>query len=392
MTVVKHKSSQLIGLTTFIALFALMGCQVNSSKQVSIPSLPELDAQFFGDRRDVPSITDITQLTEAQKNHFLQDFNDPRSIEIAPHRRLFTYLDHKLVGFSYRGDTLFATDALATNAGNCMSLAVMTYSLAKLAGVDVSFQMVNVPPVYKKRSDVMLLSYHVRSYLYDPWYDPEGGGTLMWPRIVIDYFPDRGYVNGETISENEFLALFYRNLAADKLVQGDLDASFWLTKEALTYAPHDPESINLMAVIYRRIGQPDLAMKYFEHGMLFTRGNINLMSNYHQFLQQRGLVDEAQKVAQKLSTSSDSNPYAWIKLGHEAYTRKNYTASKRYYTRALKLAPYLDDAHFGLAKALYQKGETLAAIDALKNAAKSAFQDTERDLYLAKLAVMKASQ
>lgn len=392
MTVFKRKTSRLMSISLGFALFALVGCQVNPGPSSFVPSLPEVDTRFFSNRVSVPSVAEITQLNDKQKMHFLEDFNDPRSIEMSPHKRIFDYLDHQLVGFSYRGDTLFATDAFDKNAGNCLSLAVMTYSLAKLVDVDISFQMVNVPPVYKKQSDVMLLSYHVRSFLFDPWYDPEDGGTFIWPKIVIDYFPDRGYINGDSISENEFLALFYRNLAADKLVEGDLDASFWLTKEALTYAPHDPVSINLLAVIYRRAGQPELAMKFFEHGMKFTRGNINLMSNYQQFLQQRGMVDKAQKISQKLSSSTDSNPYAWIKLGHEAYTRKNYDASKRYYNRALQLSPYLDDAYFGLAKALYQKGEPLAAIEALKNAAKSAFQDTERDLYLAKLAVMKASR
>ncbi len=379
-----------LGFLTVLC-FLLSACSQTKKlpEKTAFSQLPEIETQLFEPRINVPTVEEITQLTPAQQEHFLKDFNDPRWNETPYHKRVFHYLDHRVVGFDYRGETYMASEAWHKNAGNCMSLAMLTYALTKVAGVEIRFQQVNVPPIYKKESDVMLLSYHVRSFIYEQRQFGIDDDYIR-DKLVIDYFPDTGFVSGQEIGENAFISMFYRNLAAEKVVEQEYNQAFWLIREALAYTPTDAESINLLAVIYRRVGQVELAKRFFQFGMDYTEGSLNLLGNYQLLLEQEGDTEKASLLAQQLSQHSDNNPYGWIALGHEAFKRGNFYMSQRYFRRAIDLAPYLDDAYFGLAKALYSTRDYHLAAKTLKLAAEKAFNEEDRALYYAKLAVLQA--
>lgn len=60
------------------------------------------------------------------------------------------YLGDFLSGFIYRGDTYNADLAAIKQAGNCLSLAILTKAYASLVGFKVEHRKVNSEPVYSR--------------------------------------------------------------------------------------------------------------------------------------------------------------------------------------------------------------------------------------------------
>ncbi|MCC2605426.1 tetratricopeptide repeat protein [Planctobacterium marinum] len=333
----------------------------------------------------------LFQLTDTQIAEFRAWYDAPHRADIEPHERLYNYLESYTYGFDYRGNTYTASEAMTEKAGNCLSLAMMTTALARVAGIETGFQMVNATPVFKQKNNVLLLSYHVRTYLYDPnWQPKQGVLTLIRPRLVVDYFPNRYDVPGDAVSEALFMSMYYRNLAADALLENDTRNAFWLTRKALELAPEDAENINLMAIIYRRLAMPELSEQYYQYGMAVAQNNTNMLSNYAILLESQNRTRDAEKIRQRLLDFPDNNPYAWIKLGHEAYQEENHSRAINYYKKAMALAPYLDEIYFGLAKSLYRRGEYAKAAQAMRVAAEKSWEQSERNLYYAKLSALQA--
>ncbi|XOV81164.1 MAG: tetratricopeptide repeat protein [Aestuariibacter sp.] len=356
---------------------------------VSLPSLEMLD--LAPEKFNIETPASLTTLTPRQRQEFLTYMASPDLQTVPKHRRLFDYLDNKVGGFDYRGDTYSASVALDKNAGNCLSLALLTTALAKAAGVEIGYQKINTTPVYKKQSDVLLLSYHVRAFLFDPDYQARDDVMVFRrPRLIVDYFPDRGDIGASAISERQFLAMYYRNIASDNILKNELDLAAAYAQKALELAPANAENVNLMAVILKRRGNIAQAIQWYEHGLSHTESNINLLSNYKVLLEQRGETDKAHVLAQKLLELNDPNPYAWIKAGHEAFQQEQYHVAMRYFQKAIDDAPYLDDAYFGLAKSHFARNEFRQAAEAMEIAAEKAFEESERSLYYAKLATLRS--
>lgn len=386
--------------TTFaiVILSMVSGCvsyekAMQKNEKQFIGQFPTIVTEPFGEPQYQYHDDDLFSLKPEQIQQFKKWYNNPAYAKKAGHRRLSEYLEQYTYGFDYRGDTFTASVAMENKAGNCLSLALMTTALARVVGVEVGYQKINATPVFKKNRDVLTLSHHVRTYLYDPTFEAKKGSvTIVRPRLVVDYFPNRYDVAGEAVSEARFIGMYYRNLSVDAMLEGDLNKAFWLAHKALSLSANDAENINLMAIIYRRAGFDDTSEAFYRYGMANAQNNTNLMSNYALLLDNQNRAEDARLIRQKLLDYPDNNPYSWLKLGHEAYQRNMDDMAIRYYNKAMELAPYLDEVYFGLAKSHYRERQYASAARAMKMAAEKSWEQSERELYYAKLAALRARE
>ena len=79
------------------------------------------------------------------------------------------------------------------------------------------------------------------------------------------------------------------------------------------------------------------------------------------------------------------NPFDWISLGHTAFSERKFSEAKRYYNKALKIAPYLHQGHMGVAKSEFKLGNINASKKSMLLAKKNAFELKLQDLYQTKL-------
>ena len=372
------------------ALFALIlsaGCTTNSSSEIL--ETPVLDDGLFGERPSLASDSEVHRLTDRQQQDFFDYFLAPDIADIPAHQRVFDYLDRLATRFSYQGNTYTASEALQHSSGNCLSLAILTTALARLADVEVSYQLTDSTPVFEMDSKLARRGLHVRTLLHDPtWVPPEGFLTVSPRGITVDYFPtdhDRFIGN---IEAADYLAMYFRNLAADALATGDLRTAFWLTMKSLEIVPDDPDSLNTLAIIYDRAGDQAKSEEVYRFGLQNSRRQVSLLRNFSKFLRRQQRDEEAEEFERILDGLDDENPFDWLNAGRVALADGNHKQAIRYFRKSAEIAPYLHEVHFGLARAHYATGSMDEARQALALALEYSYKASTRDLYHAKLAAL----
>ena len=329
---------------------------------------------------------DIFFLTQEQQEEFSILFDKKIVKGYEPHKALSEVLKERLTNFTYYGETYDATTTIRLNKGNCMSLAVLTTAYAKYLGLDFSYRKVSTLPIYTKKDDVILSSSHVQTLIYDPSFIADKDAFYFFnPAVVIDYFPSNSNRTGQMFSYETFLAMYYKNIAADALTEKDLNKSFLYANKAYKYDPENIEVINLLAVIHRRTGDLKTAEAIYKAGIDKGEDSIALLSNYIMLLKSQQRTEEVNTLQNKLNKLDDPDPYQWL---GEAYTAQKIGKSRQaefYFKKALKKAPYLNQAYMGLYK-IYVKQDKLDKAQAmLIKALEWTYELDERKLYKYKL-------
>jgi tetratricopeptide (TPR) repeat protein len=355
-------------------------------QEVQIHPLVYADAGQFGSRPDIPGSEDVHRLTPQQRKDLLSYLDAPANAATPLHRRVFGYLEDMTRDFHYQGETFTAADALASSRGNCLSLAILTTAVANLAGVDVGYQLADDAPVFEFNGSIVKKGVHVRTTLYEPKRQAEEGAFVLFrSSITIDYFPTSGGRFISNLSSDGYLAMYYRNIAAEAIEKEDYGTAYWYALESLQFAPEHSAGLNILAVIYGRVGDVRKAEAVYLHGLERADEKLSLLKNYRSLLLRAGRAEEARRIEQQLARMDDPSPFHWFHLARSAYGDEEYALAINYYRRALELAPYLHEGHLGLAQAYYEAGRLEKAEAALKEALDNAYRKSTRSLYQAKL-------
>ncbi|HEX5755906.1 MAG TPA: hypothetical protein VFY12_06090, partial [Arenimonas sp.] len=225
---------------------------VASTAPIAVPVTPGLDAHHFGEPLPVPPPASLFTLSAEQEADFLQYFHDPAHAGEARHRRLYDYLEQRLDHFRYYGATRSAAEALVADEGNCLTLAMLTTALARLADVEIAYLRISDEPVFERHGNVVFAADHVRSLLFDPDFQATPGEwVLQKPHLIIDYFPERRRRAGGRVSEQTLQSMFYTNLAGEAMAENRYREAFWLLKAALEQDPAHVGALNSLAVLHR---------------------------------------------------------------------------------------------------------------------------------------------
>ena len=386
-------------IALLVLLLMLSGCQTTAEKNppesvVHVPSelASIIHIPGFDDRAVKSDVSEIVSLSDDQLKAFHSYFYASSRANIPKHRRLYRYIDNLFVNFTYLGRTLNATNAFKTQSGNCMSLAILTTALAESVGLDVAYQRVNVAPVYRRYANVMTLSTHVRTHLFAEEEDDANEMVVLRSKIIIDYYPQRSNIRGDMISDGEFFAMYYRNLASDAIIVGELDEAYRLMRQALDVAPTDPENLNTLAVLLNKMGHSEKAFELYAYAINEQQTALNLLSNYAQLLTKHGRIDEAQAIQESMQYVEDDNPYRWLDNAEFRIAQGQHLMARRMLERTLENAPYLHEAYFALAKSYYLTQEVEKADAALKRAAELAYLPETERLYEQKRSVLSLTE
>ncbi|MDP4529366.1 transglutaminase domain-containing protein [Alkalimonas delamerensis] len=394
----------LVGLFTQLVLLLLMGCTTtsavipdavasqNPTPVVQFEQLPINKALLNEEVLDKPpSVRDIFQLTEQQEQEFLHYYFDENRSDLAPDRRLASFIERRYADFHYYGTTLKASESLQGQAGNCMSLATLTTAYARLVGLEVRYQLVYSVPIYELLEDTLYVSSHVRTQVVSPPNRNPETGVVQFSNSTIDYFPGSLRSRGSWIAESLFISMFYQNVAAEYLKQGDEQNAFLYAMEALRIAPENAAAINIMAVLHRRKQDEHTAEKLYRHILEYNPVNLNAMINYREMLRSQGRLADAAALHEAIARIDDPNPYEWIYLADEAIRQNSLVRAERYLQRAQHYAPYLDEIYYRQAQIDYLRGHFASAQRRLLTAHHYARSSDRRGLYKAKLGSLHAS-
>lgn len=366
------------------------GCTNVKQTQTGHEPMVFADHGLFGKKPYLISKDEIFQLSDEQIRDFLRYYNKWDNRNVAAHRRIYNYLKEIVSNFNYQGNTYTAEEAIRLSSGNCLSLAIITTALAHLVNVDTGYQLVDDTPVYEQQGQVVFKGVHIRSILYYTETDRSESKHTVLGRssLKVDYFPSGNERFIKYITENEYVAMYYRNKAAEAIAKGNYSTAYWLVKKSLEYAPDSADAINLMAVIHRQANDLLRAEKIYQYGIKYADDKLSLLKNYKILLYQQERYDEAQRISEQIDRYDDPSPFNMMRIAREAYNNGDYSTAIRYFRKATELAPYLHEGYFGLAISYYQLGDIRAAKTYMHSAAEHAFKMSKKSLYQAKLMML----
>lgn len=374
---------------SFCFVLVISGCSSSTqpTKTTEIKVSNSINYSLF-DIQDiaVTSEEQIFSLSPAQQNEFLIAYNKSLLQGILPHKAVELFLINRMSDFTYYGETYNAEQAMRLKKGNCMSLAILTTALLKLVDLEFEYREVNTMPVFTKKNNLILTSSHVQTIIYQPGFVPEHNIIyISRPRVIIDYFPVDTNIKGRKFSYQSFIGMYYRNIASDALVDGDLNRSFAYAIKAHQMDPDSTRIVNLLAVLHRRKSDVIAAEKLYKDGLESDENNISLLSNFIVLLESLHRYNDADEISGRLSHLNDLSPYNWLEQAYIEQDKNNYNNAIKYYQKVLALAPYVNEAYMGLYTIYSIQGHELRARDMLKQALEWTYEITERKLYKYKL-------
>jgi len=369
--------------------FLLTGCnstQLKPEEEAAIPSPISLANHTLFKSQPVPSEQEIFSLPETEQTKFLEKYNQLILKGVRADTAISQYLEGAIDGFTYDGETLTATNALSKQAGNCVSLAILTQAYANLAGVETSFREVSTYPIFKKEKDLMLVSSHFNTKLFAPKEEPEDENWIQIIRAgtVVDYFPQQNTFYVGNAKYSSLVAKFYANLATEALIKEDFDLSYSLANEAFKFTPHNPELINLLAILHRRAGDTETAKKLFEFALEHKLLSSNLIASYRYLADQVGDTALVHRLEVELEQAAKT-PFDYMQIAIKAANKEQFSKAKRLLNAIIKHYPYLPEPHFELAKVHYLQNHHDLAKTALEEAIKMSDSQEKTGMYEAKL-------
>jgi len=348
--------------------------QFNSEDSISIETSHEV-FKLDDDMRAMVQAKLINNLTASQKAKVLLE-------------HLF---DEENISLNYEGNAnVTAIQAYRSKSANCMSLTIMAYALAKEAGMNISFQEVDVPEYWVRNGQYSLLTGHVNLIV------KENDGVnrrVVWgersTQIDFDPFVAKKHFPSHIIKKHTLLAMFYNNKGAEALVNNDLTTAYQYIKAATQTDPLFASAWGNLGILYKLSNNYDIAESAYRHAVSLKPNNLTSLGNLALLLNKQGRVDEAKPIDEYIFKRRIKNPYYHALLANEAFFNKSYQQALQHYKKAISLDDEQHEFYFGLAKTYFKQDRLRLAKRAMSKAvALTKAKDTQRQ-YIAKLNLLK---
>jgi Flp pilus assembly protein TadD len=286
--------------------------------------------------------------------------------------------------------TRTASQTYAARMGNCLSLVIMTAAFAKELGMPVRFQSVDVDNTWSRTAGLYLSSSHINVSLGErPAEAPRGYHPQRV--LVVDFIPRDEAVRLRTreLEEDDIVALFLNNRAAEALVQGRRDDAYWWARAAVLARPGVASTLNTLGVIYQRHGEAALAERAFQAALVREPENLSVLHNLQPVLVALGRPLEAAALAARIAAVDPTPPYHYFDLGTAALKDGRYDDAVTHFAREVRRAPYNDEFRFWLGVAHLQLGHVRDAREQITLAVDHSTRQDMREVYAAKLAYLR---
>jgi tetratricopeptide (TPR) repeat protein len=377
--------------TLWLAAFAaaLTGC-AGTLPRPGEDSLPQRSAllggeRLFGERvsPDERPDADLRGLDEAMRVFVGRAIGSTTDSEGRLQRLLWEMRSNGLLALDYRSTrTATARETFHERTGNCLAFTNLFVALAREAGLRVSYQAVDIPPVWSSDGELAILSLHVNVRVHRA--GTQRGGAL--DRVVDFNAPTfTGNYPQRPVADHVIDALFYNNLAVDALQAGDDRGAFVYFVKALTSDPRSAATWANLGVLYQRHGAQAHAEAAFLQALNADSMHKVAMSNLARLYDRRGDHALAASYRERVRRHQLMNPYYHAFMAEQALAEGDIDTALEAIDRAIRLRDQEHQFHFLRARALQSVGDSEAARVSLLRAHDHAGFATVRDQYRRKL-------
>ena len=286
--------------------------------------------------------------------------------------------------------TRTAAETYADRSGNCLSLVIMTAAFAKELGMPVRYRSVDVDDTWSRTAGLYLASAHVNISLGKR---VESGvrSTDQDEMLLVDFIPqnEAARLRAREMDEEDIVALYLNNRAAEMLVQDRIDDAYWWARAAVEKRPGMIRALNTLGVIYEKHGDMSLAEQTYRAALEREPENMAVMRNLEPVLATLGKQDEAAALARRIASIEPFPPYHYFDRGMIALRAGDYGKARELFEREVKRAPYNDEFRFWLGVSHLQLGDLSHAREQIAKAVDTSTRQEMREVYSAKLAHLR---
>lgn len=340
-------------------------------------------AVLFGTPIDTASIPDpgMFELDDEMRAFVAEHVDGSRAGRERMRRLLSAMIESGLMSLDYNdAKTKTARQTFHDRVGNCISFTALFVALAREAGLDVTFQTVEVPPIWYADSDLVILNNHVNALI------KQNFGS----RVVVDFNVTdlKGDYATHEVSDEYALALYYNNVAMDALRKGDLERSFRLLKKSIETYPDIAGNWANLGVIYSRSNEDDYAIAAYMKALDLDDKHRPSLTNLASIYQGRGEYERADYFARQVRRYQDQNPYYHYYHALAAYNKGDLETAEQRLARAIELK---DTEHkfFQLQGLIAERhGDRKMALESFEQALDLAVYSDARRVYDNKISLL----
>lgn len=278
-----------------------------------------------------------------------------------------------------------AMETFNNKAANCLSMSIMTYSLAKHAGFSVRFQDIQIPEYWTRREGYSLLNGHVNLKLV-----PKSSSSvihLLTNGYEVDFDPQdtRKHFKKNYVGKNTIMSMFYNNKGADAILNKSYSKAYAYFRQAALVDPDFESTWVNMGILYRIHGLFESAELSYKQALYLDDENLTAWENLAFLYDFTGRHEEAASIESKVDRRRDDNPFYHFILGEQEFEEGNVQLALKHYRDALRLDKSKHEIYFGLAKAYAHLGDVTRSQRYLKKARDKSRSNQDQDKYQGKL-------
>jgi len=249
--------------------------------------------------------------------------------------------------------------------GNCLSFTMLFVGLARAAGLDARYQLVDVPPTWTDDLGVISVGKHINAIVATP------------PRAIVVDFNDEYFHEQfptHVINDDYAAAFYYSNLGVEALGRRENELSFaLLSKAARTYPEMVAAWVNL-GVLYRHLGHVEYAEASFLRALKIDPRDQSAFTNLESLYATLGNTQLAEWYGARIRQYRESNPYFHYAVARAAFDAQRYDDALASLRTAIRLKGDQNDFYSLQGQVLTALGREDQAVDSFARAKELAAQ------------------
>jgi tetratricopeptide (TPR) repeat protein len=292
---------------------------------------------LFGEIVDVSDIaTDgILALNEEMRDYVAAKVGSDPQARSRLEKLVRGMIDDGLLTLEYDANVTYsAIETFQSRQGNCLSFSILFAALAREAGLEATFQMVDIPPSFQKDGETVLLNNHINIRVKGIRRDINFAGDYVVDFNTAEY---NGNYDTETVDDDYAIALYFSNLAVESMQTGTTRDAFRYLKKGIETDPRVAGLWVNLGVLYSRNEHYDMAVRAYRKALSIQASNKSALVNLASALQKLGREEEAARYLRKVAYYRNRNPYYHSYRAQTAYQEGRLDDAMAHVTAAIRL-------------------------------------------------------
>ena len=371
----------LVGLV-LIHLFT--GCQTTSSLTPMGMPLEYLDTTAITELKNKQrSVLNPIEIDDKMTEFISGDIRSIKSPRVRAVRIVKELANQGYYTDSYEvGLTYTATEAFQQRRGNCLAYTHMYIALARLAGLDARYEVVNIPPTFVASGGVLEHQMHIRVRVLLP-FSYRGESFL-----TVDFNQRNTQLKGKLVSDDWATSLHLSNDAVVHWQKGDFDEARKSISTAIFLTPNNPDLWVNLSTFYGSVGRHDVSRQLSLYALTFDRHHLIALAT----LADGSNGEDTKAYEAKLKRHREKNAYYQYALAQKAEHQQHLDKSLAYINRAIEIRRREAEFYTFKANLLVLLDQVEAAIQNYQTALAMTKSDAEKEHLLSTIQELRRSE